>query len=559
MDKTSTLRDNPRGLSQESVVVQSHRFEQNRVWDALIVGAGHNGLTCAAYLARAGLDVAVLERREVLGGASATEEVWPGYQISTTSYAAGLISQQIVDELELPRFGYRVTAPDAEYFAPYADGSSLTIWGDVKRTVAEMEQIAPRDAATFPAFAEHLARIAGMLRQLFFTIPPRIAAGDVAHWLRLAGKLRGWRVPEIVEITRLFTMSADDYLDDWFEDDRIKALIATQGIIGAWAGPMTPGTAYVLLHHWMGEAGDKAWGWVHGGMGGLSKAIAGAAEAAGARVVAGAPVAQIAVDRGRAYGVVLADGQELRARAVVSGAHPKTTFLDLVGERNLDAEVVKQIRRYRTRSGAVKLNWALDGLPDVPAAAAKPAVKPHGTMLGIAPDIRYLERAWDDAKHGRPSSRPFVEVFFPSVFEPGIAPPGKHVSLAFAQYLPYDVAEGTYAQARETFASSVVDVIDEVAPGFRGLIAEQQVLGPRELEETYGLVGGNIFHGEMTPDQMFLMRPLPNWGNYATPVEGLYLCGSGTHPGGGVTGVPGRNCATELLRRRPRWRRGRRG
>lgn len=539
-------------------MIRGTGLDRQREWDALIVGGGHNGLTCAAYLARAGFDVAVLERRAVLGGASATEEVWPGYRISTAAYAAGLLPERIVQELDLPRFGYRVSAPDAEYFSPSPDGSSLTLWGDVARTVSEIERISPADARAFPAFSDHLARIAGLLRQLFFTIPPRIAIGDVAHWVRLAARLRGWRVPDVVEITRLFTMSASDYLDEWFVNERIKALIATQGIIGAWAGPMTPGTAYVLLHHWMGEAGDKAWGWVHGGMGALSEAIADSARAAGACVESDAAVAKILVADGRARGVVLADGTELRARAVVSAAHPRTTFLDLVGERHLPADVVQQVRRYRSRSGAVKLNWALDGLPPIPAADAKPDLEPHGTMLGIAPSMHYLERAWDEAKHGRPSSRPFVEVFFPSVFEPGIAPAGKHVALAFAQYCPYDVVDGTPEQAREAFASSVVDVIEEVAPGFRRLISAQQVLGPRELESTYGLIGGNIFHGEMTPDQMFVMRPLPNFGNYTSPVQALYLCGSGTHPGGGVTGVPGRNCASEMIRRRPRRRRRRR-
>jgi len=512
--------------------------------DVIVIGAGHNGLACAAYLAKSGLDVLVLERRSVLGGAAATEDMWDGYRISSASYVVSLMPDRIVDELQLRRHGYEVSIITPDYFVPFPDGTSLTLWGDVERDAKSISALSPHDAEAYVGFDAYFERVAGLMKDLLFVVPPNLRLREVANWIRTGTRFRGWTGRDVHELVRLFTLSAADFLDEWFEDERVKGAMATQAIIGAWCGPMTPGSAYVLMHHWIGEVDGHfgAWGWVKDGMGGVSAAMASAAREAGATIRTNADVARIAItSEGRAVGVELDDGSLVRARRVVSNAHPKTTYLDLVGRERLPDEVVRDVERFRTRSGSVKVNVALSELPAFPAWDQDGDV--HKGLMAVSPSMRYLERAFDDAKYGKPSQHPYVEVMFPTAHQPqGLAPPGKHVMMAFTQYLPYD-APNT-ARTRDAWSAKVIGALAEYAPELPGAVEHVEVLTPKDLEQRFGLLGGNIMQGELTPDQMFSFRPIPFYGDHRTPIEGLYLCGGGTHPGGGVMGVPGRNAAT---------------
>jgi phytoene dehydrogenase-like protein len=518
--------------------------------DVIIVGGGHNGLACAAYLAKGGLDVLVLERRDVLGGAAATEEPWPGYRVSSASYVVSLIPPQVVRELGLKRHGYEVSIITPDYFVPFPDGTSLTLWGDVARDAESIGRFSARDAEAYARFDAYFEHVAKLLKDLLFVVPPNMTLRDLPAWARTAARFRRWRGRDIAEIVRLFTMSAADFLDEWFEDDRVKGAMATQAIIGGWCGPMTPGSAYVLMHHWIGEIDGHfgAWGWVKGGMGGVSAAIARSAESRGAEIRAGVEVARIVTSAGgRATGVELADGSVIRSRRVVSGAHPVTTYLDLIGEERLPAEVVRDVRRYRTRSGSVKVNVALSELPTFPSWDQTGDV--HRGLVAVSPSMEYLERAWDDAKYGRTSEHPYVEVVFPTAHEPtGLAPEGKHLMLAFTQYGPYELREGSWDDHRDEYGSRVIRTLGAFAPNLEAAVEHIEILTPKDIEQRFGLLGGNIMQGELTPDQMFSFRPIPGYGDYRSPIAGMYLCGSGTHPGGGVMGVPGRNAASVILK-----------
>jgi phytoene dehydrogenase-like protein len=519
--------------------------------DVVIVGGGHNGLACAAYLAKAGLDVLVLEKRDVLGGAATTEEPWPGYRVSSASYVVSLMPPRIVRELDLKRFGYEVSIVSPDYFVPFPDGTSLTLWGDVARDAENIAKLSQADAGAYVRFDRYFDRVARLIKDLLFVVPPNLNIRDLPKWATTAGRFRKWSGRDIHEAVRLFTMSAADFLDEWFDDERVKGALATQAIIGGWCGPMTPGSAYVLMHHWIGEIDGHlgAWGWVKGGMGGVSTAMARAAEAAGAEIRTGAEVDRVAITaNGRAVGVALGGGSLIRAQRVVSCAHPVTTYLSLVGEERLPGDVVRDVKRYRSRSGSVKLNLALSTLPEFPSWDQEGEL--HRGLAAVSPSIEYLERAWDDAKYGRMSEHPYVEVVFPTAHEPeGLAPKGKHLMLAFSQYGPYELRDGSWDDGgRDEYAARVLKALGEFAPNLEPSVEYLEVLAPKDIEERFGLIGGNIMQGELSPDQLFSFRPIPNYGDYRTPVAGLYLCGSGTHPGGGVMGVPGRNAASVILR-----------
>jgi phytoene dehydrogenase-like protein len=528
--------------------------------DVIVVGGGHNGLTCAAYMARGGLDVLVLEARRDPGGAAATEEPWPGYRISTASYVVSLMPERIVSELSLRRHGYRVTILEPDYYIPYDDGGALTLWGDPGRAMAEIGRFSKADANAYAAFDGYLTRLARLVHELLYVVPPNLRVSEVPRWARLGARLRHWSGRDVADVVRLFTISAADFLDEWFEDERVKGALASQAIIGAWSGPMSPGSAYVLLHHWMGavEGHEGAWAWVHGGMGSIGRALAAAARAAGAEVRTDARVARILVEDGKATGIALDDGATIAARRVVSNAHPVTTLRDLVGEASLPSDVVGDVRRFRSRSGSVKVNLALDELPRPTAWNGSVPGDPHTGIFSISPSIEYLERAWDDAKYGRMSERPYIEAVFPTVFEPDLAPADKHIALCFTQFGPYELRDGSWDTERKSYGDRVVETIARYAPNITDAVIDMEVLAPPDIEARFGLVGGNIFQGDMTPDQMFSLRPFPGYADYRTPVGNLYLCGSGSHPGGGVMGVPGLNCAgvvaRDVRRDRLRWR-----
>ncbi len=523
-------------------------------YDAAIVGGGHNGLVAAAYLARAGRRVLVLERRELVGGSSVTEEVWPGFRVSTAAYLTSLLSEVVIRDLELERFGYRVDAKDPAFFSPFPDGRVLFMWQDRSRTLEEIAKFSRRDAERYPAYEDHIETLSRIVEPLLLVTPPAFppaGAGDLLEWFRLAAKVYRLGRRDFAALVKIFTQSAADFLDEWFESPELKVTLATDGVIGANGGPRSPGTAYVLLHHCMGGVGGKRglWGFVRGGMGAVSEAIAASARSRGVEIRTSAPVARILVREGRARGVVLEGGEEITAGIVISNIDPRQTFLRLLDERELDPGFVSAIRRYRIEGTSLKMNFALSGLPEFRALPGAPGPQ-HRATMHICPSIEYVERAWDDAKYGRPSERPMLELTIPTMYDPSLAPPGKHVMGVFLQYAPYTLRDGDWDGLRESYADRVMDVIAEYAPNIQSIVLERQVLTPLDLERQFGLTGGNIFHGEMSLDQMFVMRPVAGWARYRTPVAGLYLCGSGVHPGGGVMGIPGYNAAREILRDR---------
>ncbi len=527
-------------------------FESMHRYDAIIVGGGHNGLVCAAYLARAGRRVIVLERRDLVGGCAVTEEIWPGYRVSTGAYLASLMQERIVRELELERFGYHVDAKDPAFFSVFPDGRHFFMWQDRQRTLAEIARFSKRDAEVYPAYEDRLERLSQVVEGLLLTTPPQFpprGVGDFLDYLKFAARMRGLSAQELVALAKIFTESAAGFLDEWFESEQVKVTLATDGVIGANGGPRSPGTAYILLHHCMGGvAGHRGlWGFVRGGMGMVSEAIAASARAHGAEIRTSAGVRKVLVRGGRARAVVLENGDEIEAGSIASNLDPKATFLGLVEERDLDPEFLSAMRHFRIEGTSCKINLALAGLPEFASYPGAPGPQ-HRATMHICPDIDYVERAWDDAKYGRPSERPLLELTIPTMYDPSLAPAGKHILGIFLQYAPYTLREGTWDEWREPFGDRVMGLIEEYAPNIRRIIEHRQVLTPIDLERRFGITGGNIFHGEMSLDQMFVMRPAAGWARYRTPVRGLYLCGSGAHPGGGVMGAPGYNCAREMLK-----------
>lgn len=523
-----------------------------KTYDAIIVGGGHNGLVTAAYLARTGRKVLVLERRELVGGCAVTEELWPGFKVSSAAYLTSLMQERIVRELELERYGYVVDAKDPAFFSAYPDGRHFFMWQDARRTLGEIARFSRRDAETYPKFESYLEGIARAVEALLLITPPQFPpakAGDFIDYLKLLGRFRGLTRDEMVGVVKIFTQSASELLDEWFESPEVKVTLATDGVIGANGGPMSPGTAYILLHHVMGGvAGHRGlWGFVRGGMGAVSESIAMSARVNGAEIRVNAPVRKVMTRHGRALGVVLDTGEEIEARIVASNLDPRQTFLKLLDEAELPPEFVDAIRKFRCEGTSCKINLALSGYPEFKALPGAPGPQ-HRATMHICPSIEYVERAWDDAKYGRPSERPMLELTMPTTYDPSLAPKGRHIMGIFLQYAPYTLREGTWDELREPFGDRVIGVIEEYVPNIRSIILHREVLTPLDLERRYGITGGNIFHGEMSLDQMFVMRPVAGWARYRTPVRGLYLCGSGAHPGGGVMGAPGYNAAREIIK-----------
>lgn len=537
-----------------------------QTYDAIIVGAGHNGLVTAGYLAHAGLKTLVVESRPVVGGACVTEEVFPGYKVSTTSYLCSLLQEKVIKDLQLEKFGYRVYPKNPAFFSPFPDGRYLILWSDVQKTCEEIRKFSARDAEAYPRYEEFVDRLARFVEPLLLETPPDIAGRGFDDWHKLASlgrRLMKMPAEELVGHLRILTQSVKDFLDPWFESEALKVVLATDGVIGTNGGPYTPGTAYVLFHHCMGGVGGKRglWGFVRGGMGGITQALAASAHSRGAEIRTGTPVGRVLVKSERATGVALATGEEITAKLVVSNADPKRTFLKLVGEKNLDSDFASAIRSLKMEGCSMKINLALDGLPNFTCLPTPCGVvgAQHKTTIHICPTLDYIERAYDESKYGRPSERPMLEITLPTTYDDSLAPEGKHLMNIFLQYTPYslspEVAPSWHA-LKESYADRVMEMIEEYAPGFKNLILHRHIVTPLDLEEEYGMTGGNIFHGEMSVDQLFFLRPVPGWAKYRTPIRGLYLCGSGTHPGGGVMGAPGFNAAREILKDWKKLKRG---
>jgi phytoene dehydrogenase-like protein len=522
-------------------------------YDLIVIGAGHNGLVTAAYAARAGLKVLVLERREVLGGACVTEEVWPGYKVSTAAYVNSLLRPEIIRELELQRHGFEMLPRSPSSFTPFPDGRSLMLGPDKALTRREISKFSARDADALPKYEAMLERVADFLEPTLMMTPPNPWSLRPANLVQLAklglGFLRlGTDGQKAVEI---LAGAATPILDRWFESEQLKVTLATDAIIGAMASPSMPGTAYVLFHHVMGECNGVrgVWGYVRGGMGGVSGAIAGAARERGAEIRTGAEVIRILVKQGTVQGVALADGTEIRAPRVASGADAHVTFLKLMEKGDLPAEFVEAVRNIDYASASCKINIALSELPDFTSVPGITPGPQHRGTIHISPTMEYIERAYDDAKYGRPSEHPIIEATIPSALDDTLAPPGQYVMSMFTQYFPYRLAPGlSLPEEKEKYADRCFDRMNEFAPNFKRSVIARQVLTPVDLEQRFGLTGGNIMQGVMSLSSLSFMRPVPGYADYRTPVRGLYLCGAATHPGGGVMGACGYNAAREILR-----------
>ena len=525
-------------------------------YDTLVIGAGVNGLVAAARLARAGQRVLVLERREVLGGTMATEEIVPGFRVDRCGHDAGWVAPGIVRELELERHGLALVATEASVFTPLPDGRSLTVWRDRERTRRELAAHSVRDAERWIPFTDTIARLAAFLETVYAGTPPQVTSTGLANVVGMLGlgrRVRGLGKSGMIELLRTLPMSVAELLDDWFDSDAVKGTLGAGGITRIFQGPRSGGTAFVLIHHQVGHAPGamRARHLVRGGTGALARALAASARAAGAEIRTGVEVARILVEQpngsNRASGVALGSGEEIRARRTISSADPYRTLLGLLGAAHLEPELVQAVRHIKLRGATAKVNLALSALPRFGTISADDD-RLRGA-ISISPSLDYLERAYDDAKHGGISRRPYLEVRIPTVLEPSLAPPGRHVLSVHVQYAPYALRPGGWDTAsREALGDAVLATLAEYAPALPAAVLHRQVLTPKDLEDVYALTEGSVSHGELTLDQILFMRPVPGWSRYRTPVEGLYLCGAGAHPGSGITGMAGFNAAREIVR-----------
>jgi phytoene dehydrogenase-like protein len=520
-------------------------------YDVIVIGGGHNGLTHAAYLGRAGKKVVVLERRHVLGGAAVTEEVFAGFKFSVCSYVVSLLRPEIIRELDLPRHGLEILPLDGT-LTPLPNGDHLWRVNDHGKTYREIARHSRLDAETYDEFGKAVQAICRFVKPILSMVPPDPTAlnpRELGKLLFLARRFQKLPSADRYNLVQLMTMSAADFLDQWFETDALKATMSASGIIGTFLGVRSPGTAYVLLHHYMGEIDGafRAWGFARGGTGGISAAIAAAAQEAGVEIRREAAVARIVVKNGRTTGVALTSGEEIHAPAISSSVDPRHTFLEFLDPRDLPPEFLAQVRRYRFRGSSGKVNLALDGLPEFKCLPG-PGAHLRGA-ISISPSVEYMEKAYDEAKYGMFSHRPYIDMVIPSLTDPTVAPAGKHVLSCFVQYAPYKLRPGLdWDHLRENFGNTVIDTVSEYAPNLKNIILDKQVVTPLDLEREWGLTEGNIFQGELSLEQLFFLRPVPGWTRFRTPVKGLYMCGSATHPGGGIMGAPGRLAAFEVLR-----------
>ncbi|HYR44592.1 MAG TPA: NAD(P)/FAD-dependent oxidoreductase [Terriglobia bacterium] len=514
-----------------------------------MIGGGHNGLVNAAYLARAGKKVLVCERRHVLGGAAVTEEVFPGFKFSVASYVVSLLRPEIIRELDLPRHGMEILPLDGT-LTPMPNGDYLWRVNDHAKTHREIARHSRLDAEAYDEYGKamvEMGRFAKPILSMTAPDPTSLALKGLRDLLSIARRFQRLPSEDKYNQVQLMTMSAAGFLDQWFETDVLKATMSASGIIGTFLGVRSPGTAYVLLHHYMGEIDGafRSWGLVRGGTGAISNAIAAAARAAGAEIRSEAPIAKIIIQSGQARGVVLENGEEIRAHVVSSSVDPRLTFIKMAGPEHLPDDFVEDVKRYKFRGSSGKVNLALDALPNF---TCFPGAGPHlRGAISISPSVEYMERAYDDAKYGRFSRRPYVDIVIPSLTDPSVAPPGKHVMSCFVQYAPYHLKEGKWEEKREEFGDTVIDTLSEYAPNLRDIILHRQVLTPFDIERRFGLSEGNIFQGELSLEQLFFLRPVPGWAQYRTPIRSLYMCGSATHPGGGIMGAPGLNAAKKIL------------
>ena len=530
--------------------------------DAIIIGGGHNGLVAAAYLARAGKRVIVLERRHIVGGAAVTEEIFPGYKFTEFSYVVSLLRPEIIRDLELPKHGLKIL-PLPSTFTPMENGDYLASWDDHDLTRQELYRHSPKDAEAYDEYARVMARAAKAIKPIISLIPPdpsSLSLRDLLGLLKVGQYAKNLSEKELYRIAKLATQSSADLLEEWFETDALKGTKAASGIIGTFLGPRSPGTAYVLLHHYMGEIDGafRAWGFAKNGSGGVSGSILNAAKALGVEIRVNAGVKQVKVrgpstssGQARAVGVVLENGDELDSRVVMSAADPKRTFLQFVEPKYFPDDFVTSIQNFRTRGSSGKVNIALNELPNFTALPFEGRGQDsvlHRGAVSISPSIDYIERAYDDAKYGQISKRPYLDMIFPSMIDPDMAPPGQHVMSCFVQYAPYDLEGGWNDQRRNELGEAVISTIEQYAPNIRKCIVGMQVISPKDIEAIAGITGGNIFHGELLLHQIFFLRPVPQWADFRTPLRGYYFGASGAHPGGGVMGAAGMLAAKEMLK-----------
>jgi len=521
----------------------------NSTYDVVVIGGGHNGLVNAAYLARAGKRVLVCERRHVLGGAAVTEEVFPGFKFSVASYVVSLLRPEIIRELDLPTHGMEILPLDGT-FTPMPNGDYLWRVNDHAKTRLEIARHSKLDADAYDEYGKAMVEMGRFVKPILAMTAPdptSLALKGLKDLVSIARRFQNLPIEDKYNQLQLMMMSAADFLDQWFETDVLKATMSASGIIGTFLGVRSPGTAYVLLHHYMGEIDGafRSWGLVRGGTGAISNAIASAARAAGAEIRTEVPIAKIIIENGQAKGVVLENGDEIRANVVSSSVDPRLTFMKMVGSEHLPADFAEHVNRYKFRGSSGKVNLALDALPNFKCF---PGEGPHlRGAISISPSVEYMERAYDDAKYGRYSRRPYIDIVIPSLTDPSVAPPGKHVMSCFVQYAPYHLQEGTWDEKRDEFGNNVIETLAEYAPNIRDIILHRQVLTPLDIERKFGLSEGNIFQGELSLEQLFFLRPVPGWAQYRTPIRNLYMCGSATHPGGGIMGASGRNAAQKIL------------